>query len=257
MDNPLIIFNPGKAVRLTIFYKLGMITRKCPSFHYMLGQLTKTARRVNSQTKCQPRTVASSPETIQKQHHRNQLSYNIGSPQSGGITQKSPIDHGQTSVFFSTPPSLKLQSSCDHAAYDLDYSRTKNIHHEKRARDIHKETSFQTHARTQRQTSGSMIGSVYDPCTGESMQYICDQCDGEKRSFTRPTDLQRHFRSNHAQAKPEYWCPFPGCHRSDSRNNPFPRKDKMRDHVRKRHPQYTGFGQDSLRGEEDDAEGYW
>jgi serine/threonine protein kinase len=76
---------------------------------------------------------------------------------------------------------------------------------------------------------------------GEGREEVAKIRRPKGQSFTRTMDLERHFLNKHAQEKPEYWCPILGCDRSDSKGNPFPRKDKMEDHIRTRHPDYEGL----------------
>ncbi|KAH7402317.1 hypothetical protein DE146DRAFT_610603 [Phaeosphaeria sp. MPI-PUGE-AT-0046c] len=61
-----------------------------------------------------------------------------------------------------------------------------------------------------------------------------------KRSFTRWYDFSRHYNGAHAAEKTVFWCPVPGCSRSEDEGNVgFPRKDKMVSHVSKIHS-YAG-----------------
>jgi hypothetical protein len=64
-------------------------------------------------------------------------------------------------------------------------------------------------------------------------------CNHEKcagRSFARKAELKRHYTTLHAHSKPNFWCPFPACPRSEHRgDNAFHRKDKMTSHVRSMH----------------------
>lgn len=56
------------------------------------------------------------------------------------------------------------------------------------------------------------------------------------RTFTRWYDFHRHYNGAHALEKTFFWCPVPGCGRSEGEgNHGFPRKDKMLDHVSKVH----------------------
>jgi len=57
------------------------------------------------------------------------------------------------------------------------------------------------------------------------------------RSFRRQSDLVRHRDTIH-QKKKKFWCTAPGCNRSESYGGlkrPFPRKDKLNEHVRNIH----------------------
>lgn len=46
----------------------------------------------------------------------------------------------------------------------------------------------------------------------------------------------RHYNGSHAVEKKAFWCPLAACARNEAAGgNPFPRKDKMMDHVRQAH----------------------
>lgn len=67
------------------------------------------------------------------------------------------------------------------------------------------------------------------------------------QTFGRWADLKRHHNGAHAAAPTIFWCEYEGCPRSRKvGNSPFPRKDKLGDHVRVMHE-----GED----EEDNAAG--
>ena len=73
----------------------------------------------------------------------------------------------------------------------------------------------------------------YLPAVGRLM-FVCSepQCCG--RTFGRRQELVRHYNGAHAppDAGNMFWCEVPGCERGI---RPFPRKDKLNDHVRKVH----------------------
>lgn len=50
------------------------------------------------------------------------------------------------------------------------------------------------------------------------------------KPFTRKGDLDRHMKSH---SPPEFGCPIHGCKRQG--DDGFPRKDKLRDHMRQKH----------------------
>jgi hypothetical protein len=199
------------------------------------------------------RATANPPEMAPNPQHQNYSSYTVGLPQHRSVTQERRTHSEQKNSSFSPPSSTKPQSRRDHSEYDTQTARTKNTNQDKRLKDIQQRPALPTRTPTQRQNSGARIGSVYDPCNGENLQYICEQLGCEGQSFTRSADLQRHFLNKHAPAKPEYWCPIFGCDRSRSKGNAFPRKDKMMDHLRKKHPHYNEY---QYAEEEDDAVGY-
>jgi len=50
------------------------------------------------------------------------------------------------------------------------------------------------------------------------------------------SDILRHYNGAHAVKKKAFWCPKDGCARNRvGGNNPFPRKDKLKDHLRQAH----------------------
>lgn len=56
------------------------------------------------------------------------------------------------------------------------------------------------------------------------------------KTFSRWTDFFRHYNGAHAPDKTVFWCPVADCSRHEGRRSrPFPRKDKMMDHVAKKH----------------------
>lgn len=83
------------------------------------------------------------------------------------------------------------------------------------------------------------IGRVLISRDGGKDVYQCvhRQCEG--KTFGRLADLKRHRTSCHKTPglkQDEYFCPVPGCPRSkNGRKDPFPRKDKMVDHLTKAH----------------------
>jgi hypothetical protein len=189
----------------------------------------------------------------QNQQHQNYSAYNADLPQSRGFSQERRTHSEQNNSSFSSPSSTKPQARRDNPVYDHNTARTNQ---ERRMKDIQQRPAVPTPTPTQHQTSGSRVGGVYLSCTGKDLQYICEQLGCEGQSFTRSADLHRHFLNKHAPLKPEFWCPILGCDRSRSKDNPFPRKDKMMDHVRKKHQHYNGLDEYQYAEEEDDAVGY-
>jgi hypothetical protein len=82
-----------------------------------------------------------------------------------------------------------------------------------------------------------VLGSVISTGPGQPMVYRCDHHGCHSRTFGRPTDLQRHHNSAHAQIRQEFWCPHPGCERSRAGGRPFLRSDKVSQHLRQKHAQ--------------------
>lgn len=64
----------------------------------------------------------------------------------------------------------------------------------------------------------------------ESDRYVCliAKC---RHTFSRPSDLDRHMKSRHCP--PTFDCPVDDCNRKAGKG--FPRKDKLRDHLRQKH----------------------
>jgi uncharacterized Zn-finger protein len=60
----------------------------------------------------------------------------------------------------------------------------------------------------------------------EDGRHVCPICD---KSLSRKEDLDRHHKTVHEKEK--YFCPHPGC----TRTEPFTRKDNRDQHIRKLH----------------------
>ena len=75
-------------------------------------------------------------------------------------------------------------------------------------------------------------------------RYQCPFPTCAEISFGRPAELKRHHASRHkgyGSRKPRYWCPVQGCNRSKTgKRGPFPRKDKMMDHLERIHRDEVG-----------------
>ena len=65
--------------------------------------------------------------------------------------------------------------------------------------------------------------------TAASSGHVCPSCS---RTFTRPSDLQRHVKKHVPGGKP-FGCPEPGCKYKGELG--FYRKDKLLSHMRNRH----------------------
>lgn len=78
----------------------------------------------------------------------------------------------------------------------------------------------------------------YMPATGRLM-FVCSEPQCHGRTFGRRQELVRHYNGAHAppDAGNMFWCAVPGCDRGV---RPFPRKDKLNDHVRKVHMSMVG-----------------
>ena len=63
-----------------------------------------------------------------------------------------------------------------------------------------------------------------------SIRYVCLEANCD-RTFSRPSDLDRHLKSRHYL--PTFNCPVDDCDRKGGKG--FSRKDKLRDHLRQKH----------------------
>jgi hypothetical protein len=71
----------------------------------------------------------------------------------------------------------------------------------------------------------------------------CHQPPCSGVTFKRIQDLKRHNNARHNRHAARFWCPVDGCPRSiKSGGNPFPRKDKMIDHLERAHADKVGSG---------------
>jgi hypothetical protein len=77
----------------------------------------------------------------------------------------------------------------------------------------------------------TMIGSFH-----HNGKFKCLEPRCARKTFNRQAELRRHYDTIHAPRKPEYWCRVASCQRSQANGGyPFPRRDKLRDHMRKIH----------------------
>ena len=86
----------------------------------------------------------------------------------------------------------------------------------------------------------------------EKSQFPCQYpgvCNGKQSVFSRPADLERHYKNVHASNKDEFPCDYPKCPRAQ---DPFTRKDHYRDHLRDFHKEDIGAakGEKSSRRED-------
>ncbi|KAJ4361911.1 hypothetical protein N0V83_010852 [Neocucurbitaria cava] len=81
-----------------------------------------------------------------------------------------------------------------------------------------------------------MVGSMYSTASLDAFVFKCSIPECMEKTFGRWYDLRRHFNGAHTVEGEVYWCEVVGCARSAlGGGRPFPRKDKMNDHVRKIH----------------------
>ncbi|KAE9378203.1 hypothetical protein N431DRAFT_174978 [Stipitochalara longipes BDJ] len=72
-------------------------------------------------------------------------------------------------------------------------------------------------------------------------------CNGKQNVFSRPADLERHYKNVHASNKDAFPCDYAKCPRSQ---DPFTRKDHYRDHLRDFHKEDIGAAKgEKLSGE--------
>lgn len=80
------------------------------------------------------------------------------------------------------------------------------------------------------------IGSMHTTTDLASVFFKCSMPGCEDKTFGRWYDLRRHYRSVHETREEVFWCKTPGCERSETvGDRPFPRKDKLANHVQKMH----------------------
>lgn len=71
-------------------------------------------------------------------------------------------------------------------------------------------------------------------------KFLCAKKECSHSSFSRLADLKRHYEQSHGRNRAQFWCPYPGCHRSHapgggSGRHFGTRKDKRDEHVRNVH----------------------
>ncbi|PVH77503.1 hypothetical protein DL98DRAFT_267087 [Cadophora sp. DSE1049] len=76
---------------------------------------------------------------------------------------------------------------------------------------------------------------------GKKTQFCCwpGKCARKENSFSRPADLGRHYKIVHGPGSDKFSCPYTTCptHRDE---DPFTRKDHLRDHLRDYHSEDIG-----------------
>lgn len=86
------------------------------------------------------------------------------------------------------------------------------------------------------QTHHLAIGTIYSTSDADTFVFKCFHEACHPKSFGRWYDFKRHYNGAHAVEVPQFWCAVDGCERSDRPGGrSFPRKDKLREHVRKVH----------------------
>ncbi|KAI8941091.1 hypothetical protein NX059_002330 [Plenodomus lindquistii] len=77
------------------------------------------------------------------------------------------------------------------------------------------------------------IGTIFTTSTPSKYTVKCTlpRCG---KTFGRPYDFYRHFNGTHVMTE-FHWCPQEDCLRNAHGNQPFPRRDKVKDHLRQAH----------------------
>ncbi|CBY00700.1 hypothetical protein IAQ61_011606 [Plenodomus lingam] len=86
-------------------------------------------------------------------------------------------------------------------------------------------------------TKSPPIAAIYSTPTPSKYLIKCSAARCCK-TYNRPYDFYRHHNGAHAEEcmKTMHWCPVKGCPRSQAHgNHPFPRRDKVKDHLRQGH----------------------
>jgi hypothetical protein len=84
-------------------------------------------------------------------------------------------------------------------------------------------------------TSRPTIASITSTDQADVYVFECSATNCHK-TFGRWYDFKRHYDGAHSSEGPEHWCTVGGCDRSKAvGGRPFPRKDKLNDHVKKMH----------------------
>jgi hypothetical protein len=77
---------------------------------------------------------------------------------------------------------------------------------------------------------------MYSTDEPNTYMFRCSNSACRGKTFSRWYDLRRHYNGAHAIMPIVYWCEDEGCSRSEpAGDRPFPRKDKLADHVEKIH----------------------
>ncbi|KAH7394375.1 hypothetical protein BKA66DRAFT_400147, partial [Pyrenochaeta sp. MPI-SDFR-AT-0127] len=78
------------------------------------------------------------------------------------------------------------------------------------------------------------IGTILSNGVSRHEKYKCYQPACSGLTFGRLAELKRHHATRHE--RPKFFCPVDGCERSlKNGGRGFPRKDKMVDHLERKH----------------------
>ncbi|KAJ8105499.1 hypothetical protein OPT61_g10138 [Boeremia exigua] len=101
--------------------------------------------------------------------------------------------------------------------------------------EVNADTTSVTQSSVDEPLNSEIICSTYRQKGSDDMSFECLVCR-RRRKYNRWPDFLRHYNGAHAVERKVFWCPKDGCARSKANgNNPFPRKDKMNDHLRQAH----------------------
>jgi len=130
-------------------------------------------------------------------------------PWSIGVRHRRPITDSFTSSWIA-PPSVKLLAT-ELNILDTVVPTSDDAHVAKRQKHVAATTP--------------MSGRV----ASQKARTACELCTA---TFSRPSDLKRHFECQHDMG-PYYRCAYPGCIRGETSQR---RRDKFREHLRHEHP---------------------
>ncbi|CAO2653195.1 Nn.00g026060.m01.CDS01 [Neocucurbitaria sp. VM-36] len=99
-------------------------------------------------------------------------------------------------------------------------------------------TEFHPTKSSAMERSSIKIGTMYGTASLDAFVFKCSIPECADKTFRRWYELKRHYNGAHtAEGEGEaFWCEVVGCVRSAlACGRPFPRKDKLHDHMRKIH----------------------
>lgn len=165
--------------------------------------------------------------------------YKVGKSRQTGSRTKLLIDVGNSVV--QEPPLQEPQWTCPD--YNQGFSTGRGQQHPYTAILTHGDgvhtwpsaTSLYPTAQTRHESISTMIGNIYRNDETGSYFFQCCNSRCSQKFFRRLYDLGRHHDGRHSTKGPQFWCAVEGCERSAMGGRSFPRKDKLKDHLRKTH----------------------
>jgi hypothetical protein len=79
------------------------------------------------------------------------------------------------------------------------------------------------------------IGYMWTTTNLSKVVFRCSMLGCTAPPFKRWYDLRRHYNGTHTAEGDAFWCEYPECERGVAGGQPFPRKDKLNDHLRQAH----------------------